>query len=128
MAKILIVDDDKSIWELYRLIFKKQAYELIFAENTTEASAKLDNSVNLILLDEALPGKYGSEYMEELAKDIPDPAERPAIYMVTSGWIRKNEFTEHARKLGYDPERVSYYQKPVYPTVLRETIETLLNK
>ncbi len=66
MPKILIVDDELSVRNALRFIFKKD-YQVIMASNAKEAWTKIkDEKPDLILLDILMPGKNGMELLKEI--------------------------------------------------------------
>ncbi len=73
MKKILVIEDDKNIQEMLKLLLKKNNYEVISAYSGTEGLLLHDKSIDLILLDLMLPGKSGKEIILELKekKDVP---------------------------------------------------------
>jgi DNA-binding NtrC family response regulator len=66
--RVLVVDDDLSIRESFRLILKP-LYEVIMAENGKQAiECILKNNIELIILDLIMPGMTGYEVMEEIRR------------------------------------------------------------
>lgn len=53
--KVLIVDDDKDIRGLIKLYLANDHYEFVEAENGLDALEKLDESIDLVLLDSMMP-------------------------------------------------------------------------
>jgi CheY-like chemotaxis protein len=70
-GKILIVDDDIFLLDMYALKFKQQGYEVSSATDANIALSKLRNGdhPNAILLDIAMPTMDGFEFMEAMQKE-----------------------------------------------------------
>lgn len=66
--RVLIVEDDKMLAEMYRDGFEAAKHEVIGAHGAQDALNKLDKAkVDLILLDLVLPGRSGVEVIHELS-------------------------------------------------------------
>jgi DNA-binding response OmpR family regulator len=75
MAKILIVEDEKSLNEAYRLILEKDGHKVFSAYDGQEALKKFkENTPDLVLLDLRMPKVDGIEFLKKLdhAKNYPD--------------------------------------------------------
>jgi two-component system response regulator AtoC len=71
MHKILIVDDELSVRDSLRMIFKKD-YQLLTAGSAEEAWEKIQREeVDLILLDIIMPGKDGMELLKKIREFHP---------------------------------------------------------
>src|SRR3989344_4391869 len=70
MAKVLLIDDDQSIGELFSYSLKKSGFDTILAMDGKSGidKAKIEN-VDLILLDEVLPDIPGNEILKTLKTD-----------------------------------------------------------
>lgn len=79
--KILIVDDDKYIRELYEEILKTEGYEVMTADNgQTGLDLILANQFDLVLLDIMMPKLDGLGVLTEL-KDKPEKASVPIVLL-----------------------------------------------
>lgn len=69
--KVIIVDDDKFLLNMYALKFEKEGVEVIAAENSEELLSKLKQGLqaDLMLLDIIIPGVDGLSTLERLRKD-----------------------------------------------------------
>lgn len=68
MARILIVEDEKSLSDAYELILKKAGYHTDAAFNGEEALAAFDKQdFDLVLLDLRMPKMDGVEFLKRLA-------------------------------------------------------------
>jgi CheY-like chemotaxis protein len=74
--KILIVDDDTFLLNMYSLKFSKSGYEVTTCQNGTDALEKIKQGLNpgVLLLDVIMPGLDGIELLAEIRKQnlIPD--------------------------------------------------------
>lgn len=75
--KIMIIDDERDIIFLLRDFFTLNDYEVITAFDTREASLKLCENPDLILLDINMPMKNGLEF----CKQIRSRTECPIIFL-----------------------------------------------
>ncbi|MFH1620370.1 MAG: response regulator [bacterium] len=67
MAKILIIDDELTIRELFRYIFEDAGYEVELAKNGRQALDMLQNGVpDFMILDVSMPEMSGTEFIQEL--------------------------------------------------------------
>lgn len=71
--KILIVDDEADIRGLIKLYLENENYELLEASNGLEAIEKLDESIDLILLDIMMPKMDGIQTCLEIRKNYATP-------------------------------------------------------
>jgi DNA-binding response OmpR family regulator len=69
-VKVLLIEDDVRVRELYELVLKMDEYQVITAETGEDglAKAKTENP-DLIFLDIRLPGISGLEVLEHLRQD-----------------------------------------------------------
>ncbi|MDQ1281256.1 MAG: two-component system, NtrC family, response regulator PilR [Thermoproteota archaeon] len=117
--KILVIDDEKSISNIFRLILLKAGYDVQVAENCEEALRLAESdSFDIALIDIILPDGNGLE----LAKRMDEAGlTMPKIFI--SGLSSKADEAE-ALKRG-----CTYLLKPVHPFTLLEVIEdNLKNK
>lgn len=65
--KILVVDDDKNICELFRLYLEKEGYDVIFSHDGEDAIVKFNTlNPNFVLLDIMLPLMDGWQVCREI--------------------------------------------------------------
>ncbi len=69
--KILLIDDDKFISDMYALKFSKAGHELVVASSVAEALKKLreGNDYDAIATDLIMPEKDGFEFLQEAGKE-----------------------------------------------------------
>src|SRR5213076_1839125 len=65
MAKILVIDDDPMMLELYREILTRHGHEVVLAENGSQGLARAAR-VELIIVDLMMPNLNGFEFMTQL--------------------------------------------------------------
>ncbi len=77
MTKLLIVDDDKALLTMLRSHFEMKHYEILTAENGSEALEKLGSRPDLILLDINMPRMDGLH----LCRLIRDKVSCPILFL-----------------------------------------------
>ncbi|MFB6195020.1 MAG: response regulator [Haloplanus sp.] len=113
-ATVLIVDDEQSLADLYAYWIDEVA-EARTAYDGSEALDKLDEDVDVILLDRRMPGLSGDEVVEEISNRDLDVR----IVMVT------------AVDPGFDIVDMAiddYLVKPVDQSELTDTVERMLTR
>ena len=65
MAKILVIDDDPMMLELYREILTRRGHDVVLAENGTQGLARAVE-VELIIVDLMMPNLNGYEFMKQV--------------------------------------------------------------
>jgi DNA-binding response OmpR family regulator len=82
MAKILLVDDDLYIRELYEEILKNAGYEVEMAVDGKEGLEKIvEGGYDLILLDVMMPYIDGIGILKKLEDDKPKKSNGPIILL-----------------------------------------------
>lgn len=70
MRKIMIVEDNKDLQEIYKHSFEKYGYEVILEQNGLEGvTGVIDKMPDVILLDLMMPGMDGFGFLKKM-KDI----------------------------------------------------------
>ena len=119
MKRILIVDDDPLILDLFEFSFDPAKFEIIRAVNGREGLEKaLKEKVDLILLDVMMPDLNGYEVCRQIKNN---PATRATKVIMVSAKVQKEEI-EQGLKAGAD----DYITKPFEPLDLAEKIAKLL--
>lgn len=112
-GKILVVDDEASVRELFSSVFIEAGYELITAEGGADALKILQNEeIDVIFLDLKLFGMNGIE----LCRQIRETKPVSIIYAMT-GWSPLFEIAE-CREAGFD----DYFEKPLDMDMLLDLV------
>ena len=120
MSEILIVDDDKEIRTLLKLLLSNANYDVTEVENGDEALALLRASgrnFSLVLLDVAMPGKDGLEVGTEIRKF----SSVPILYLTARG-------QEYDKILGFAAGGDDYLVKPFVSSELLARVGALLRR
>lgn len=81
MKKILIIEDEKILSEMYRFKFEKEGYSVLTAMDVAEGLKIAEKEIpDLIILDILLPKESGLNFLEK-RKNIKSIAEIPVIVM-----------------------------------------------
>ena len=74
---VLFVDDEPNVLAGLTRLLRKESYEILTAATAEEAAELLEeNSVDLIVSDEEMPGMSGTEFLARVARDHPDVERR----------------------------------------------------
>ncbi|MFA6252453.1 MAG: response regulator [Candidatus Paceibacterota bacterium] len=81
MKKILIIEDEKILFEMYKFKFTKAGYE-VFSSIDVEGGLKIaqKEKPDLVILDMLLPKESGLNFLKK-RKDIPAIANIPVIVL-----------------------------------------------
>jgi CheY-like chemotaxis protein len=81
--KVLVVDDEVSLLDLYQIIFESAGYEVRGAKSGRQALEMITEEMpDLILLDVMMPGLNGIEVCREIRARY--PSQNPCILMYTA--------------------------------------------
>lgn len=117
MSKLLLVDDDKNISELIKMYLEKEGYTCIQAFNGREAVEKMDQNVDLVVLDIMLPLMNGWDVLKEVRKKYDTP-----VIMLTA----KGETFD--KVLGLELGADDYMVKPFEPKELIARVKAVLRR
>ncbi len=100
--KILLVDDDTFLRDMYATKFIECGHEVTTAVHATDALRILetDDSFELIIVDMIMPGMTGIELMQQLKTDKPD-AKTKFIVLSNQGQDQDIEEAKTAGAIGY---------------------------
>lgn len=120
--KILIIDDDPFILDMYILKFKERGYDVDTARDGKSGLEKIESTKpDLVLLDIVMPMIDGFEILAELKKKKLE--HRPKIVLLTN--LGQKEDVERGIALGAD----DYIIKAHFtPTEVVEKVKSLLGK
>ncbi len=110
---IHLVDDESIIHDIFKRIFREPDYELIISENKSQAKANHYPDVDVVIMDQMIPGTSGIEIFRELKKDDPDIR---VIFLTAYGTI---ESAIEAIRCG----AIDYLEKPFDNAELKHKIE-----
>lgn len=57
--KILVVDDNADIREVLQILLVSEGYQVVLAQSGEEALERMDDAVDLVILDIMMPGMIG---------------------------------------------------------------------
>jgi DNA-binding response OmpR family regulator len=120
MARILVVDDDKDIFEVVQYIAAQDGHEVYRAANGREGLERAGRDhPDLIILDIMMPEMDGLTLNTQLTaqaatKDI------PVIILTAKGRMRESFLSA--------PNVQRYMDKPFEPTALQDEIRAVLAK
>jgi DNA-binding response OmpR family regulator len=118
-GKILIVDDEASVRELFSSVFADENYEVIAAEDGHQALDILNqDDIDVIFLDLKLFGMNGID----LCRQIRETKPVSMIFAIT-GWAPLFEI-EECREAGFD----DYFEKPLDIDILLDVVADAFKK
>lgn len=105
MKRVLVVDDDQNMLQLL-YAFLRDSYQVIMADNGKAALESLrSHKVDLVLLDNLMPGMNGKETLEEIRKD--EELKDLPVFFLTG----VSDSTKISECLKLDP--IGYILKPI---------------
>ena len=121
MARILSIEDDVDLQQVFAYVLKKKGWDVAFAYDGKDGLAKaLENKPDLVLLDMMLPGLNGLEVIKALKENEPT---RGIPVVVMTAYPGDEQFLKASiMAMG----AVEYLAKPVHVDLLLETVERLL--
>ncbi len=106
--KILLVEDDAMLHELYNDMLTGAGYEVTAVSDGAEAFAKMkEGGWDLVLLDQMIPSMTGMEVMMKLKNEPPKLSNKKVVFMtnvdnskelenmaaVSNGYLQKGNLT-----------------------------------
>lgn len=121
--KILIVDDDKFLLDMYALKFKNKGHEIFTAHDGNEALAKLHDDLrpDVVILDVVMPQMDGLELLANIRNDSLISSLR-VIMLTNQGYASD---IEKAEKLGIDGYII---KATTIPSEVVNEVEKILEK
>lgn len=117
--KILIVDDEASVRELFSGVFTDENYQVITAEDGNQALAILkEDDIDVIFLDLKLFGMNGIDLCRQIRETKP-----VSIIFAITGWAPLFEI-EECRQAGFD----DYFEKPLDMDILLDVVADAFKK
>ncbi len=97
LKHVLIVEDDRFIAEVYTTKLVSEGFDVVVAEDGTEALQKIEKKLpNLVLLDLLMPKMNGIEVLEKINKD----SRFGSIRVVVLTNASEKDYISQAMKLG----------------------------
>lgn len=119
MAKILIVDDSKSMRNMIEMTLRDQGHDVIEAEDGLDALAKAKgHTFNAVITDINMPNMDGIELIGELRK-LPEFKSIPILCLTT-------ESGDDTKKKGKAVGATGWVVKPFKPEKLAKVINSVL--
>lgn len=101
VMKVLLVDDDAFLRDMYATKFKEAGHSIETAESARDGLAILKSTqVDVVLLDMVMPGMDGVEFMEAAAKEE-GISETTFIVLSNQGEESDKQRAEEAGAVGY---------------------------
>jgi len=117
--KILIVEDDKNICEMYAITFMRQGFTVYTASDGRSAIKKFQNKKpDIILLDIMMPGVDGHQVLREIRKDV---SQYIPVIMLTN--LDAHDFARESQLDNIDAYLIKSHHSP--REVVEKTIEVL---
>ena len=118
MTKIMVLEDESSIRSFIVVNLKRYNFEVVEASSGEQAMEKLDDSIDIALLDVMLPGISGFEVCKRAREKFPSLG----IIMLTAKGLEENKI--EGLELGAD----DYIVKPFSPKELLARINALVRR
>lgn len=121
--KILIVDDDRFLLDMYGIKFKEAGFEISLSPSGSDALQKITDGLtpDVVLLDIIMPEMTGLELLERLHKE---PKTKDAVIIVLSNQGQADDI-EKAKKIGVDGYIV---KASTIPSEVLDTVVEALSK
>lgn len=116
-ANILIADDNDEIREIVRILLESEQYNVIEAVDGNDAVAKVNDDIDLIILDIMMPGKSGFKACLEIREQTSAP-----ILFLTA---KSNDSDKY---MAFSAGSDDYLSKPFSYTELVSRVKALLRR
>jgi len=126
MSKILIVDDDKDLQDMTRLVLEEKGFSVVSAYGPEEGLQMVQSEKpDLIILDVLMPDNYEGFDVARTIREKLGLRELPIILLTAVHMEKKvpYRFAPHEEYLPVD----YFFDKPVQPEVLVTKVKELLN-
>ena len=132
-ARVLVVDDNRSIVRLIEALLHKEGFEILTAFDGLEGLQKAqEEKPDLIILDIVMPRMDGFE-VSRLLQDDPTTAAIPILMLTVKGQVDDPNLDDEAiqtgireRIDGYEAGAVEFLSKPIKARELLNRVKTLL--
>lgn len=117
--KVLIVEDDKDICDLYAITFMRKGFTVYTAPDGAAAIEKFHKKKpDIVLLDIMMPNVDGYDVLKDIRKDV---TKYVPVIMLTN--LDSSHFTRHAEFGDVDAYLIKSHHSP--SEVAEKTIEVL---
>jgi CheY-like chemotaxis protein len=117
MARVLVVEDDPWSRRIVCELLEMRGHDVRAAEHLDDARTKLDDGIELVLLDIHVPGGGGEALLREIRHD-PDPS-RSALPVIALTASAMRGDRERFLRMGF----TAYMSKPIDVASFGATIE-----
>ncbi len=132
-ARILVVDDNRSLVRIIEGILQRQGYEIVTAYDGVEAIEKVEATrPDLIVLDIVMPRLDGYQVCRTLQND-PKTATIPVLMLSVKGQLDEPDLDDQAIEArlqeqieGFEAGAADFISKPVKAKELEERVQMLL--
>jgi CheY-like chemotaxis protein len=119
MAKILIIEDDKTIRNGLQRLMTNEGYDVHFADNGVEGlRIANDQKPDVIICDIAMPEMNGFEVLAKI-KQIPALASKPFMFLSA-------KITKEDEQKGLAVGATAYLKKPMWPDDILDAVKKAL--
>lgn len=115
--KILFADDDPEIREVLQLLLTSEGYQVEAASNGEELLSRLDDSVDLVILDIMMPGMGGYHVCAEIRKQ----SAVPVLFLTAKS-------QDSDKTIGFSAGGDDYLVKPFSYTELISRVKAMLRR
>ena len=115
--KILFADDDPEIREVLQLLLTSEGYQVEAASNGEELLSRLDDSVDLVILDIMMPGMGGYHVCAEIRKQ----SAVPVLFLTAKS-------QDSDKTMGFSAGGDEYLVKPFSYTELISRVKAMLRR
>lgn len=114
---ILVADDDADIREILEILLKAEGFDVILASDGKKAIELVDENIDLIILDVAMPEKNGFQ----VCKEIRNMSIAPVLFLTAKG-------LESDKAIGFSAGGDDYLVKPFSNAELIFRVKALLRR
>lgn len=115
--KILFADDDPEIREVLQLLLTSEGYQVEAASNGEDLLSRLDDSVDLVILDIMMPGMGGYHVCAEIRKQ----SAVPVLFLTAKS-------QDSDKTMGFSAGGDDYLVKPFSYTELISRVKAMLRR
>ena len=120
---ICVIDDERQVCDLIRLILESRDYECVVAhDGRTGLERVRERHPAAVITDMMMPGMNGQDLLAELRRDA---ATRDIPVMVMTGLTENQGYTDEEWRERLEVQ--AFLSKPLDPDTLLDTLEKLLS-